>query len=172
MREINYYPPDKRRYVQNNLQCFDCGNTHAFFIDLRLRHQVAVHPGGFLEVSLDPRVQKTLKNIQVNIWRMLRRDDRQFIHCANCEDGSIYMQEEILEYCCMNGCPGCETCGNYISKAEVLDFCGNCIIQRDGEIGEDDCSTCCPHFEEGLGAVRDHYGISFDELKKELGFNT
>jgi len=173
MREIKYYPPEKRRYVENNLQCYDCGNSNAFFIDLRLRHDVVVHPGGFLEVSLDPRIQKQIKNIEDHLWQIVARahhSPKQFIHCANCEDGSLYIQEQILEWCWQTGCPGCSTCGNYISETEVRDFCSSCISQRDGQIEEEDCLVSCPYFEEGLGAVRDYHSISWEELKRELGY--
>ncbi len=173
MREIKYYPPTKRRQVENNLQCLGCGNTHAFFIDLRLRHQVNALPQGCLSVALDERVRKTLANLEKNIAGIVNKGqdlEMPYIRCANCRDGSIFLQEELIENCWQTGCPGCSTCGMYISKQEMIDFCTHCIIERDGNIEEDDCCTFCPYFEHGLGEVRDHYDVSLSELKNELGF--
>jgi len=147
-RQIKYYPPEKRRYLQNNLQCQYCGNTTAFFIDIRLRHQVTVDDQSQILVEMDNRIVKhVLKGIEKNAYALVDKgvfNENQVIKCANCIEGMVDIQERLLDYCWQMGCPGCETCGEYISKEDLINFCHECITEHKGAITEDDCYLCMP----------------------------
>jgi len=80
------------------------------------------------------------------------------------------MQERLLDYCWQMGCPGCEICGNYISEEELRSLCNECILGRNGEITEDECSYLCPYHDDGLEQVRMHYDITLDDLKRDLDY--
>ncbi|MEE9167913.1 MAG: hypothetical protein V3U24_10705 [Candidatus Neomarinimicrobiota bacterium] len=172
-RDARYYDPEERRYVENNLFCPFCGNSNAFSIDLKLRHKVECQ-SGLLNVGLDKRVKKVLHAIENNLWRIVDKglnEGKSVIRCANCENKEwIDLQERMLDWCWQLGCPGCWYCGNWIEKDNLIELCSECIISRGGNITDDDCSSVCPHYDDGLEQVMDHYGITLDRLKMELGY--
>jgi len=175
-RAIKYYDSRARRYgVENNLQCVYCGNTTAFYLDLRLRHQIDVQPDGLVAIELNQqKTQRVFASISKNIWNIIdksKMEDRELIHCANCHDSeSVDFQVRMLDWCWQMGCPGCEVCGEFISEEEVTELCSECIREHEGNISEDDCYCCCPHYDDGLLNVLDHYGITLEKLKVDLGY--
>ena len=173
MRRIRYYPPEER--PAGELQCTLCGNTQAFYLNLRLRHRLTLTPDSQLQVSLDERLTRhILRSIAENLDRMLeisREYGREIIHCANCgQSETLDKQSDLQEWCGERGCPGCEICGQYIAESEVRELCNTCIREHEGLIAEDDCLYGCPYYEDGLGAVLEHYGLSLAQLKQELGY--
>lgn len=175
-RQIKCYPPEDRRYnIENNLQCIYCGNTTAFYMNLRLRHQIDVEENGFISVELNKQMtERVFNSINKNIWNIIDKstmEGKEIIHCANCnESDAVDFQERLLEYCWQMGCPGCDVCGNYIPEEEVREMCTDCIKEHDGEITEEDCQYACPHYDDGLTNVLNHYNISVEDLKRELGY--
>ncbi len=173
-RAARIYPPGDRRLFSDNLQCYSCGNTSAFAIDLRLRHRVEVTPAG-IEVSLDrAKTDKVLQALQRNLTKVLDGGfyrDNPRIHCANCDEGeTVDLVERIQDVCWNQGCAGCFYCANYIEKAELTELCSDCLVQHEGQITEEDCLYSCPHYDEGLSQVRDHHDLSLDGLRKQLGY--
>jgi hypothetical protein len=168
-REIKYFSPEDRRYFPENLQCVYCGNTNAFYIDLKLRHKIESGEQGII-INFDEKVQRIFKHLSQNMYNLLC-DDRQIIHCANCGDSYIDNQEALIECCYQMGCPGCHVCGNYIDKGELIDICSACIRERDGDIDEEKCSEACEHYDYGLKEVRDYYEIGLKRLKEDLGYD-
>ena len=174
-RAPRIYPPEERRYIADNLICTVCGNTTGFSIDLRLRHSLSIRPGG-LEIGLD-RVptEKLLKALQKNLYKVLDKgiyEDKSVIRCGNCgEAESVDIHERAMDACWNSGCPGCWWCGNFIEEKEVRELCSDCLISRNGEVDLETCEYGCPHYDYGLGAVRDHYGFSLEDLKNDLGFS-
>jgi len=63
-------------------------------------------------------------------------NDKQIIHCANCKEQGVDLQERLLDYCWQTGCPGCDVCGNYIDKDELIETCTECIREHNGLVGE------------------------------------
>ena len=169
-REIKYYQPEDRRYFPENLQCINCGNTEAFYIDLRLRQSLQNQANGHILIDFDSKARKVFKSISENINKILN-NGREVIFCANCGDTYLDNQEALLEYCWQTGCPGCDVCGNYIEEEELIDLCITCIRERDGDINEEKCTEVCEHNDYGLGEVRNHYGISLQRLKEEAGYD-
>jgi len=175
-RTLKYYAPEERRYgVTNNLQCLYCGNSTAFYMDLRLRHQLDVRPDGLIAVELNRRLsQRVFTAIAQNIRAIIdtsKMMDREVVHCANCQDGeALDFQERLLDWCWQTGCPGCEVCGEYIPEAEVTAYCAECIHEHEGFVTEDDCHCRCPHHDDGLLGVLEHYGRTLEELIGELGY--
>ena len=174
-RAAKVYPPEERRYLAENLLCPSCGNTTAFAMDLRLRHSVDIQPGG-LEIGLDKvPTTKLLRALQQNLHKVLNKgflEDRPKISCANCgESESIDLLERVMDTCWNSGCPGCWWCGNYIDKTELVELCTECIISKDGEVTLEDCECACPHYDYGLTEVMNHYGISLEGLKQDLGYS-
>ena len=53
---------------------------------------------------------------------------------------------------------------------EVRSICSECIREKQGRISEDDCSTICPNYDQGLSQVREHYGLDLEELKRMQGY--
>ncbi len=175
-REIKTWPPESRRYISENLLCPQCGNTTAFAMDLRLKHLVEPNPQG-LEISLSQApTQKVLNALARNLWRVLDKGSevcRPRIQCANCgEMDYLDLHERILDTCWQIGCPGCWWCGNWIEEDSVLELCRQCVIDREGKIDSDDCYSLCPNYDSGLGEVRNHYGLSLDQIKHDLGYQT
>ena len=173
MRPVRYYPPEQRR--PGELQCTLCGNTQAFYLNLRLRHQIDVNRDGQLLVSLDERMSKqVLESIASNLDRMLdlsRETGREIFHCANCsQSDTLDKQSDLRDWCFERGCPGCEICGQYIAESELREICEACITEHYGQIYEDDCLYCCQYYDDGLGEVREHYHLSLANLKQELGY--
>ena len=172
-RDARYFEPHERRYVENNLFCPFCGNTHAFSIDLRLRHKVECQAGQ-LSVSLEKRIKKVLHAIESNISKIIDKGfdrGKPVIKCANCNnDECVDLQERILDWCWQMGCPGCFYCGSWIEEEYLKELCSECIIERNGKIKEEDCSSLCLNYDDGLVQVRDHYGITLQELKEDLGY--
>lgn len=173
-REAKSWAPEERRYISENLFCPLCGNTTAFSLDMRLRHEVKSHPQG-LEVSLHKgRTEKLTKALARNLWKILDKgfeDDKPRIICANCGDKDhVDMHERLVQVCWESGCPGCWWCGEWLEKSELIETCQNCIMERHGKVNEDDCYSICPHYESGLEQVRSHYGLTLDELKRNLGY--
>jgi hypothetical protein len=166
MRQVKYFPAEKRRYVSNNLQCEICGNTECFTFNLKLRHKLKIDSKGNLVVSTDAKTKSMMENALKNNHDLMEKD---LIHCTNCTDGYVDFQERLLNWCFERGCPGCSTCASYIDKEELLAICTECIRDRNGEIKEDDCSSICPVYEEGFESVRQHYDITLAEIKEEAG---
>jgi len=169
MRAAKYYPPESRRYLKDGLQCIYCGNTNSFFIDLRLRHQVTLQPDSSILVESSKTTEKIFHSIAGNIDNILYSDN-QIIHCANCKEQGVDLQERLLDYCWQTGCPGCDVCGSYIDKDELIETCTDCIREHDGLIDEEYCSYQCPYYDDGLEAVRGHYNITLAEMKQDAGF--
>jgi len=174
MREAIIYQPDARRSIEKNLYCPYCGNTNQWQIDLRLLHNLQLESGG-ISIALDPgRANKVIDAISRHIERMvfLSEDgNRPFLHCANCSNADIDLQEAIVEMCYNTGCPGCFHCGNWIDESDVRDSCLACIKDNDGDVDEDHCYTMCPHYDYGLEEVRQHYAITLQELKSSAGYD-
>ena len=173
-RAARIYPPDERRLFSNNLQCYSCGSTSAFSIDLRLRHKVEVTPAG-IEIGLDKaKTDKVLQALQRNLYKVLDGGfyrDNPRIKCANCEEGeTVDMVERILDVCWNQGCPGCWYCGNFLEKEVVIETCTDCILQNQGQVTEEFCLYSCPEYDEGLAQVREHHGLSLEGLRKQLGY--
>jgi len=175
MRNPKYYPVEQRRFdVANNLQCSLCGNTTAFCIDLKLRHLVEVQ-SGMLVVELQPSMaERVFESLARNIWDIIdqaQNTGREIIRCANCrESETVDLQERLLDYCWQKGCPGCAVCGNYLTEDEVRELCTDCIREHDGQITEDDCLQYCPHYDDGLLAVLEHYHLTLEDLLQEQGY--
>jgi len=169
MRDVKVYELEERRYVTNNLYCYYCGNTHQWQIDLRLKH-VIEHGADGLIISLDEsRSSKIFHNITKNIYCLLEKSKPVF-RCANCHNSCFEIQERMLDSCYYLECPGCFHCGNWIEKDWLIELCTECIHNKKGIITEDDCRTFCQYYPDGLGEVRDHYDISLEKLKYELGY--
>lgn len=169
MRPVKYYPPETRRYLQDNLQCIYCGNTTAFYIDLRLKQQVLINEDHSIIIESSKTTEKVFRSLVHNMDTVLF-NEHQSIHCANCKEQGVDKQERLLDYCWQSGCPGCEVCGNYISKEELIEICTECIHEHKGIISEEDCSYRCMYYDNGLEEVRMHYDITLEELKKEAGY--
>ena len=175
MRTVNKtWEPEDRRYVEGNLQCQWCGNTTGFSIDMKLKHEVRSSSRG-LVVGLNRNRQKKIeKSLSSNIYRIVDKyheTGREIVKCSNCEMAEgVDFQERILDYCFQMGCPGCWHCGMYIEEEEVRSICSECIREKQGRISEDDCSTICPNYDQGLSQVREHYGLDLEELKRMQGY--
>jgi len=173
VRPVTVFEPEDRRYVENNLFCSSCGNTHQFSIDLKLRHQVEGLTSG-LSVNLEEhQARKVFQAIQTNLERMVDRSIENALgifKCANCDNGELDFHERLLEICLWTGCPGCWWCGEWMDEEEVIELCSECIKSKQGQIDEDDCFNVCPHFDFGLDEVRRHYGLTFKKLKSDLGY--
>ena len=169
-RLIRYFGPDERRYFAENLQCLSCGNTDAFYMDLRLRQRLENQSQGHVIIDFDSKAKKIFNSISGNIDKILSTG-KEVIYCANCRVSYLDNQESLLEYCWQMGCPGCDICGDYIDKEEVTGLCMTCIRERDGDITEDKCPEVCEHFDYGLGGVRDYYGISLRRLREDAGYD-
>ena len=168
-REIKYYNPDERRYFPENLQCIYCGNTTAFYIDLKLRQKIEPTDQGII-IDFDDKVHRIFKYLSQNIYNLLC-NGKEVIHCANCGDSYLDNQESLMDYCLQMGCYGCSVCGNYIEKEELISLCTTCIRERDGDINDEKCGEVCEHYDYGLKEVRDYYGLSLRKLKEELGYD-
>ena len=175
-RSIKYYEPAERRQgIINNLQCSYCGNTTAFFMDLRLRHRIEIQADGLIIIELNRKTTaRVFDSISKNIWSIIDKSKmagREIIHCANCHDSdSVDFRERLLDWCWQMGCPGCAVCGDYIPEDEAVALCAECILEHEGLITEDDCRSCCPHYDDGLLDVLAHYGRTLEELIGELGY--
>ena len=133
-------------------------------IDVKLRHKLHVRCGDAI-VSLDEieagKVTKIIGSID---------DDNDKIRCANCNNAELDDVANALQCCHDSGCPGCFHCGRWIDEDELRDRCHRCIIENYGVVDEDFCYRRCPHYDFGLGEVRQHYGISLEELIHDAGF--
>ena len=175
MRTISKsWEPKDRRYVEGNLQCQWCGNSIAFYIDMKLKHEVKSTSSGLVVGLNIDKQNKIEKSLSSNIHRIVdkyRETGREIVKCSNCEtsDG-VDFQERIIDQCWQIGCPGCWYCGEYIDEEEVRSLCLECIRDKQGNVDEDDCSTICPNYDQGLSEVREHYGLDLDEMKREEGY--
>ena len=171
---VKTWEPETRRYVDGNLQCLWCGNTTGFSIEMKLKHKVDLTETNLVVGLDDWRRDKIEKSLTANINRIIDKyheTGEEIVKCANCETAEgVDSQERIIDYCWQMGCPGGWHCGNYIDEDEVRSLCTECINDKEGNIAEDDCSMICPHYDFGLSNVREHYGIEFDELKREQGY--
>ena len=174
-RKVKYYPPEARSFSYNNLQCIYCGNTSAFFTNLKLKHELTVDESGSLIVELNrKKTERLMESISNNIWNMVdnaQMNGKEVFHCANCEEAEgVDMQTRLLDYCWQTGCPGCDICGNYISEKDLKEICTDCIISRGGKIDPEDCVYSCDYYDYGLEQVYNHYDTSLDDLLEELGY--
>tara|TARA_Y100000294_G_scaffold73310_2_gene69175 strand:- start:43 stop:510 length:468 start_codon:yes stop_codon:yes gene_type:complete len=153
--------------------CTWCGNTEAFNINLKLRHLIQIK-NGHLEVMLFKAfTDKVLRVIKHNMDRLIERcyDGKKSFYCANCNNTeSIDYHERVVDCCWSMGCPGCFWCGSWIDKDDLVETCTECITDRNGEVDNDYCGTYCPAYDHGLEEVRQHYSITLDEMKKDLGY--
>jgi|TARA_B100000315_G_scaffold106058_1_gene97264 hypothetical protein len=153
--------------------CTWCGNTEAFNINLKLRHLIQIK-NGHLEVMLFKAfTDKVLRVIKHNMDRLIERcyDGKKSFYCANCNNTeSIDYHERVVDCCWSMGCPGCFWCGSWIDKDDLVETCTECITDRNGEVDNDYCGTYCPAYDNGLEEVRQHYNITLDEMKKDLGY--
>ena len=173
-RASKTWEPEERRHVEGNLQCQWCGNTSGFSIDMKLKHEVESSASG-LSVGLNRDRQKRIeKSLTSNIHRIVDKyheTGKEIVRCSNCEmSEGIDFQERIIDYCYQMGCPGCWHCGMYVDEEEVISLCTECLRDKQGNIDEEDCLTICPHYDQGLSDVREHYGIDFNEIKRSLGY--
>jgi hypothetical protein len=156
-----------------NLYCYCCGNKHQWQIDLRLIHTVIVDEGNIL-IELDSgQTTRVLSSIERNLQLWLEKSStriRSIFHCAMCHNDELETRENALENCYNVGCPGCVHCENYIDIDEMKEICIRCIQEYDGDLDDDYCNSCCPHFDYGLEPVRQHYNVTLDELIKEAGY--
>lgn len=167
MRDRKIFEPDERRWIEDNLYCPYCGSTNQWQFDVRLRH-VIENDNGHLIIAIDPKRSDKIKHaIGSDIRRNL--DEGRFL-CANCQNEHIDYHVLYVESCLSNDCPGCFHCGNWIDKDELIELCEACINKHNGNISEDDCNVLCEHYDNGLGEVREHYGITLDDLKQQLGY--
>ena len=168
------WEPEDRRYVEGNLQCQWCGNTTSFSIDMKLKHEVALTGSGLivgLNRKREKRIEKSLSSNISSLVDKYHETGKEIVKCSNCKNSEgVDFQERIIDQCWQMGCPGCWHCGEYIDEEEVLSLCRECIREKDGNIDEDDCSIICPHYDQGLSAVREHYGLDLEELKREQGY--
>ena len=173
-RQVKSWEPEARRYVADNLICPYCGNTNAFGIDLKIKHELEMSPQG-LAVGLSKiHSDKLTRALAKNLWKILDKgfeDDKPRIICANCgESDGVDLHERLMEICWQTGCPGCFWCGQWLEKSEVIETCHNCIVDRLGNVDEDVCYNSCEHFESGLEQVRIHYGLTLEGLKRDMGY--
>ncbi len=169
MKKVKTYDPEQRRFIEDNFYCGFCGNTNQWQIDVKLRHIVECLSDGF-SVSLD---EKRAKRISTAIQGFIQRSlDENRFRCANCGNTEIEYHFYYLESCWNTDCPGCFHCGNYIEKEMLIDICEDCISKHNGNITEDDCFTLCEHHDFGLSEVRDHHGVTLEDLKRGLGYFT
>jgi len=173
MHNQRIYEPEDRRYVENNLFCSTCGNTHQFSIDLKLRHHVEGLTSGLSVKLEEQQTRKVFQAIETNLERMVDRSTENALgifKCANCDNGELDFHERLLEICLWTGCPGCWWCGEWMQEEEVIELCSECIHTRDGQIDSEDCFNNCPHYDFGLDEVRRHHGINFQTLRADLGY--
>ncbi len=169
-RMIKEYPSETRKYnIANNLQCTYCGNTTAFYTNLKLKHEITVEDG-YLSVALNKKKSKRILDaISKNIWDMVdksKMDGKEVFFCANCDESeAVDFQERLIDYCWQMNCPGCEVCGDYIPEADLREMCSQCIEERNGEITEEDCIYSCPNYDYGMIEVFNHYGLTLDDMK-------
>jgi hypothetical protein len=172
-RTVRIYNPEERRFLENSLYCSYCGNSNAFNIDLRLKHVLKVESGNItveLLKSYSDRVMNVIKN---NVDKLLEKgwEGKPRFRCANCEESqSLDIQGRVYDYCSYNFCPGCFTCGIWIEKDDLINMCTECITDKDGAIEDEDCVYNCPNYDNGLTEVMDHYDLSLDIIKKNLGY--
>ncbi|MBT7021981.1 MAG: hypothetical protein HN967_12655 [Candidatus Marinimicrobia bacterium] len=172
-RTIRIYNPEERRFLEDNLYCTYCGNANAFQIDLKLKHLLKSESGCVsveLLKSYSDRVMNIIKN---NVDKLLEKgfEGKPRFRCANCnEDQSLDLQGRVYDYCSYNFCPGCFTCGIWIEKDDLINMCTECITEKEGEVEDEDCIYNCPNYDNGLSEAMDHYSLSLQEIKKNLGY--
>jgi len=49
-------------------------------------------------------------------------------------------------------------------------MCNECITEKEGTIDDEECVYNCPNYDNGLTEVMDHYDLSLDIIKKNLGY--
>ena len=172
-RTIRIYSPEERRFLEDSLYCTYCGNSNAFQIDLKLKHLLKSESGCVsveLLKSYSDRVMNIIKN---NVDKLLEKgfEGKPRFRCANCnEDQSLDLQGRVYDYCSYNFCPGCFTCGIWIEKDDLINMCTECITEKEGEVEDEDCIYNCPNYDNGLSEAMDHYSLSLQEIKKNLGY--
>ena len=172
-RTTRIYNPEDRRFLEDSLYCSYCGNSNAFNIDLKLKHVLKVESGNItveLLKSYSDRVMNVIKN---NVDKLLEKgwEGNPRFRCANCnEDESLDLQGRVYDYCSYNFCPGCFTCGIWIQKDDLINMCNECITEKEGTIDDEECVYNCPNYDNGLTEVMDHYDLSLDIIKKNLGY--
>lgn len=173
-RAVKSWEPEARRYIADNLICPFCGNTNAFSVDLKIKHDLKNHTEG-VEIGLSKvHSDKLTKALSRNLSRMVERgydQGRPSIRCANCgESDGVDMHESLINVCWQVGCPGCWWCGEWMEKSDLIETCHNCILDRLGKVDEDVCYNECEHSESGLEQVQNHYGLTLDGLKRDMGY--
>ena len=155
------------------MYCQFCGNTHQWQIDLKLRYEIESSPSGLL-FSLEPnRTKRILSAIENNVYNMLVKSyyqEKPIFRCANCDNTTLDIHELIIENCYFLECPGCFHCDQWITKEWMIELCSECIRDKQGMVDEDYCSIYCPHFENGMAEVREHYTLSLGDIKRQLGY--
>ena len=173
MKTFRYIDPEDRRWLEENLLCLTCGNDTYFNIDLRINHILGSEPNG-ISIEMDREMIDNVTNsIAENALHMIDNASwkgKPIFTCANCDDDtSVEYESRVTEICYSNACGGCWYCG-YATEDYVIDCCTSCIKSRNGKIEEDDCETVCEYADNSLRESRDHYNISFDRLKRDLGY--
>ena len=175
MRNQKIYNPEERRQILENLICTYCGNTAAFNINLKLRHLLQIKKGQLEVVLFREFTDKVLRVIKHNMDRLVERcydgRDKSFT-CANCDQiETIDYHERVLDCCWNMGCFGCFYCGNWMDKGDLIETCRDCITERNGNVDLDFCEYNCPVSDTGLEEVRQHYDLTLDEMRKDLGYS-
>jgi len=172
-RTVRIYNPEERRFLEDNLYCTYCGNAAAFQIDLKLKHLLKSESGCISVELLKSYSDRVMNVIAKNVDKLLEKgwEGKPQFRCANCDESqSLDLQGRVYDYCSYNFCPGCFTCGIWIEKDDLINMCTECITDKDGAIEDEDCVYNCPNYDNGLTEVMDHYDLSLDIIKKDLGY--
>ena len=154
--------------------CTWCGNTEAFNINLKLKHLIQVKNGQLEVMLFKAFTEKVLSVIKHNMDRLVERcyDGKKSFYCANCNNTeSIDYHERVVDCCWNMGCPGCFWCGDWMDKEQLIETCRDCITKKGGEVDLDYCACYCSASDNGLEEVRQHHGITLDEMKMDLGYS-
>ena len=172
-RTVRIYRPEDRRYLEDNLYCSYCGNANAFQIDLKLKHLLSSDHGSISVTLLQSYSDRVMNVVKNNVDKLLEKgwEGKPRFRCANCsESQSLDLQGRTYDYCSYNYCPGCFTCGLWIKREELVEMCAECIQEKEGAIEEEDCIYNCPNYDNGLLEVMEHYDLTLNDLKEEIGY--
>ena len=170
MKECRVFFPDERRDIPGNLFCHYCGNTNQWQMDIRVRHLVSINAEGIVYEIDRTKADRLINAIERNVVRMLERSNelvKPMFRCGNCGNAELDTHENAIETCGYTGCPGCFSCGNFIDEDEMRDLCSSCIADNSGEVDDEFCINQCPYYDYGLADVRQHHGVTLDDLIHE-----